>query len=190
MDLGDAALRNRLHQSNKRAQKSCGPCRARKVKCNRASPCVRCARSGYPDLCIYDARARPSGPTISGPSVRQIGEARPDEPTYTLNRATQEPGASHARAPANDDPEQDLAEDQNERRPYLGANSLPQFLEDETTSSEDATRQGARDAIMPMLGTLAPPVPGYPFYVPSEGLQDQAIERLYRSLPTSKEMIR
>jgi hypothetical protein len=190
MDSEDAALRNRLHQSNKRAQKSCGPCRARKVKCNRASPCVRCTRSGYPDLCIYDARARPPGPTIFGPSSRRTNEAHPDEPTNTLNRATQQTEASHTRTSANNDPEQDLAEDPNDRRPYLGANSLPQFLEDETTSSEDATRQGARDAMMPMLGTLAPPVPGYPFYVPSEGLQDQAIERLYRSLPTSKEMIR
>jgi hypothetical protein len=190
MNSEDAALRNRLHQSNKRAQKSCGPCRARKVKCNRASPCVRCIRSGYPDLCIYDARARPSGPTVPGPSVRRTDEARPDAATYTPNRAAQETEASHTRASVNDDPEQDLGEDQKDRRPYLGANSLPQFLEDETTSSEDATRQGARDAMMPMLGTLAPPVPGYPFYAPSEGLQDQAMERLYRSLPTSKEMIR
>jgi hypothetical protein len=189
MDSEDAALRNRLHQSNKRAQKSCGPCRARKVKCNRASPCVRCIRSGYTELCIYDVRTRPSGPSVSGPSDR-----RTDEPTYHPNGAAQagqsETGASHTRTSTTDEPEQDLAEDQNDRRPYLGANSLPQFLDDETTSSEDATRQGARDAMMPMLGTLRPHVPGYPFYVPSEGLQDQAIERLYRSLPTSKDMIR
>jgi hypothetical protein len=194
MESEDAALRNRLHQSNKRAQKSCGPCRARKVKCNRASPCVRCIKSGYTDLCIYDVRTRPSGPTASGPSNRRTDEVRSDEPTYDPNRAARagqsETEASHTRASTANDPEQDLVEDQNDRRPYLGANSLPQFLEDETTSSEDATRQGARDAMMPMLGTLAPPVPGYPFYVPSESLQDQAIERLYRSLPTSKEMIR
>lgn len=193
MDSETAALRDRLHQNNKRAQKSCGPCRARKVKCNRASPCARCIKSGYTNLCVYDARRRPSRLTTSDQSPRRTDEEITNTQRCVPDRINRDTEASHLRPSANRDSEQGQIDDQNDRRPYLGANSLPQFLEDETTvitSSEDAARQGARDAMMPMLGALAPPVPGYPFYVPSESLQDQAIARLYRSLPPSKEMIR
>jgi len=43
--------------------------------------------------------------------------------------------------------------------------------------------------MMPMLG-VAPSVPGYPFYAPSENGEEDAIARLYRSLPPSKDIVR
>ena len=36
-----------------RAQKSCDPCRARKVRCNRQRPCHTCVKRQDQDLCVY-----------------------------------------------------------------------------------------------------------------------------------------
>jgi hypothetical protein len=190
MDPETASLRSRLLLSAKRAQKSCGPCRTRKVKCNRAVPCVRCIKSGYPDLCLYDERARRS--TISLLSTQLPNEPSASAQRRDSQRATHVVEAPDHRSSPTSHPEQSQHQDQIDKHPYLGANSLPQFLDNDSavvTSPEDATRQRARDAMMPMLG-VAPSVPGYPFYTPSEKVEEHAIARLLRSLPPSRDIIR
>ena len=191
MDQDAASLRSRLLLSAKRAQKSCAPCRARKVKCNRAAPCVRCVKSGYPELCLYDERARPS--TTSSPSTQQ-----PNRPSVNLqgrnrnsDRAPQVVESTDHRDSITGSSEQ-RQHGRIDENPYLGANSLPQFLDSDgaaITSAEGMTRQNARDAMMPMLG-VAPSMPGYPFYAPSENMEEQATARLFRSLPPSRDIIR
>lgn len=165
------------------------PCRARKVKCNRAAPCVRCIKSGYPELCLYDERARPSATSSSstqqpiGPSTnaRSRDSDRAPQVVETTDRGASITGGS-----------EQLHNGQIDGTPYLGANSLPQFLDSDgaaITSAEGMTRQNARDAMMPMLG-VAPSMPGYPFYAPSENMEEQAIARLLSSLPPSRDIIR
>lgn len=191
MDAEAASLRSRLLLGSKSAQKSCGPCRARKVKCNRAAPCVRCMKSGYPELCLYAERARPSVSSIPNPSTWQPNPSSANAQASSSNGIPQVAETSSPRISTTEDLGRQAAGLVNKHL-YLGANSLPQFLDDDGTvvaSSEDATREGARDAMMPMLG-MSPPVPWYPFYVPSENLEEQAIARLCRSLPPSKDMIR
>jgi hypothetical protein len=194
MESETASLRSRLRLSAKRAQKSCGPCRARKVKCNRDAPCVRCIRSGYPDLCLYDERQRSS--TTSETSRQQPNElginvtAQRHNPEQTTRAAE----AHRHRPSATGSPARSHNTAHIDRRPYLGANSLAQFLDsdgdaDAVTSPVDATRQSARDAMMPMLG-IAPSVPGYPFYGLSGDVEKHAIARLFSSLPPSIEIIR
>jgi len=190
MDSENASLRNRLRQSAKRGQKSCGPCRARKVKCNRDAPCVRCIRSGYPDLCLYDDRARPS--VAPEPSRQQPNVSGVNVQECSSDRTTQAVGASYHSFSTTESPERGHGIGHIDRHPYLGANSLPQFLDsdgDTNTSLEDASRQRARDAMMPMLG-IAPSIPGYPFYAPAGDVEEHAIARLFRSLPPSRDMIR
>ena len=187
MDPETASLRTRLLRSAKRAQKSCGPCRARKVKCNRAAPCVRCVKSGYPDLCVYDERARHS--TRSDSTTQPPNESSASARQRDLNQEEETPnfGLGTAGNPARGQHAAHV-----DKHPYLGANSLPQFLDNDdtaSTSTEHDTRQRARDAMMPMLG-LAPSALGYPFYIPSGNLEEHAIARLFRSLPSSRDIIR
>ena len=189
MDSETASLRSRLLLSAKRAQKSCGPCRARKVKCNRAAPCVRCISSGYPDLCLYDERARSS--RTSNPPAKQPDLTNANARRRDSSRATQVAQASSHTVTTTGE-EQGQTANQVDKQPYLGANSLAQFLDNDSaaiTSPRDASRQRARDAMMPMLG-VAPSVPGYPFYAPSENGEEDAIARLFRSLPPSKDIVR
>ena len=190
MDSQIASLRRTLRLSAKRAQKSCGPCRARKVKCNRAAPCVRCVKSGYPDLCLYDERSQP--PTTPVSSTQQPNEPSASAHRRSSTRASRIVETLNHGLSTTEGPEQGQHAGHVDRSPYLGANSLPQFLGNDgavITSAEDATRQRARDAMMPMLG-VAPSVPGYPFYAPSENAEEHAIARLLRSLPPSREVIR
>jgi hypothetical protein len=190
MDVETASLRSRLRLSAKRAQKSCGPCRTRKVKCNRAAPCVRCIKSGYPDLCLYDERARRS--TVSVSSTQQPNEPSASAQRQDSHRATHVVDTPDHSPNTTSHLEQGQYQDGPDKHPYLGANSLPQFLDNESavvTSPQDVTRQRARDAMMPMLG-VAPSVPGYPFYTPLETQEEHAIARLLRSLPPSRDIVR
>ncbi|OGM42844.1 hypothetical protein ABOM_009446 [Aspergillus bombycis] len=43
------------HKSKPRATASCHPCRTRKVKCNRLSPCEACITRGIQEECKYSA---------------------------------------------------------------------------------------------------------------------------------------
>ncbi|KAF7596155.1 hypothetical protein BBP40_003054 [Aspergillus hancockii] len=43
------------HKSKPRATASCHPCRSRKVKCNRLSPCEACITRGIQEECKYSA---------------------------------------------------------------------------------------------------------------------------------------
>ncbi|KAE8351387.1 hypothetical protein BDV28DRAFT_137193 [Aspergillus coremiiformis] len=49
MDVGTS------HRSKPRASASCHPCRIRKVKCNRMSPCETCFTRGIQEECKYSA---------------------------------------------------------------------------------------------------------------------------------------
>lgn len=192
MDSETAALRNRLHLNNKRVQKSCAPCRARKLKCNRASPCVRCIKSQYPELCLYDERKGPSTSATSAFSLCPTNLPQSNEHSHTRDQPAQQTESSHQASTEVDNSERDHFERQNGSIPYLGNNSLPQFLNDEAAviePSEHATRQGARDALMPMLG-LTPLMPGYLLYGSTKSVEEEAFERLSRSLPSSKDVIR
>lgn len=192
MDSETTAFRNKLSLHNKRAQKSCGPCRARKVKCSRTSPCTRCVKSRYPELCLYDERTRPSTSASSSFSPHRTSPPRSNEQSHTLARPSQRTEPSHQASVQLDDSERVHLESENVNLPYLGSNSLPRFLGDETTvidPLEHVTQRGARDALMPMLG-VTPSMPGYPFYSTSEGAEKEALARLARSLPTNKTIIR
>lgn len=193
MDSETTALRSKLHLHNKRAQKSCGPCRARKVKCSRTSPCVRCVKSRYPELCLYDERTRPSTSASSTFSPQRTHPQQSNDQSHTFARPWQRTEPSHQASVQLNDSERAHLESENDNLPYLGSNSLPQFLDNEATvinpSEEHVTQQGARDALMPMLGST-PLMSRYPFYGPSESAEEEAFARLHRSMPSSKEIIR
>jgi hypothetical protein len=58
---------------------SCVPCRRRKVKCDRAVPCLRCQKAGYAETCIYslpDESYLPSGTEDRGGGKSDAGQTR------------------------------------------------------------------------------------------------------------------
>lgn len=95
VQCGDAASGERRRI---RATISCLPCRRRKVKCNRQSPCQHCSRLGKAERCIYSAeRDRnfelPHGHTAAQtlPSLNQSARRDTLDPTQTLSVAALNP---------------------------------------------------------------------------------------------------
>lgn len=56
-ELPTAAIPDRVTKKRARACISCTRCHRLKVKCDKQSPCSRCLRSGYENMCIYTHRS-------------------------------------------------------------------------------------------------------------------------------------
>ncbi|KAI1387611.1 c6 zinc finger domain-containing protein [Hypoxylon trugodes] len=90
-------LRSRQEARNR---KSCDPCRERKVRCDKGSPCATCSKRGYPDLCSY-RNPRPEHrhtehrvETIQSPQDGGITSER-EQPAADLHAHTS-PNPSHS----------------------------------------------------------------------------------------------
>lgn len=110
-------LRNRRLALNR---SSCLPCRERKVKCNKASPCATCVKRGHSDLCTYigsrasheplEARETESPstpmpqqddiPSVSSSSTAAGSTLFQDNSMVTVARGRSPQGASNARRTA------------------------------------------------------------------------------------------
>jgi hypothetical protein len=77
----DKEVRQILRQRKKRSQTSCLPCRTRKVKCDRGSPCDNCAKRGYPELCSFAAQGGAGTGTSSSPPQSPIPDSQPALPS-------------------------------------------------------------------------------------------------------------
>ena len=71
LDVSESQIRQILRQKRKaRERQACYPCRQRKVKCDRSTPCQRCVDRGHQALCSYQqpSKGRNATPTHSPPS--------------------------------------------------------------------------------------------------------------------------
>jgi hypothetical protein len=231
----DEEMRQLLRQRKKRIRTSCYPCRTRKVKCNRGSPCENCTQRGYPELCTFNAepnhrpRGLPSGSsTVSKrQSIERDARSKSQEPhdfshqsrqsrsyqtvpsdtsdslavpaspsvglSYELHVAAerQTPNAATG-GRVNGRAITDEAEQQDTTEPFLGTDSMPQFLRDQAPlrgSSHDTPSNTIEDAIMPMLG-LGQEKSTYPFLLGSQRSLQGADTDIQQSVPTDREVFR
>jgi hypothetical protein len=231
----DEELRQLLRQRKKRIRTSCYPCRTRKVKCNRGSPCENCTQRGYPELCTFNAepnrrpRGLPSGSsTVSkDQSVERDARSKSHEPHGFSHQSPQSrsyqtvpPDASDSvAAPAspsvglryelhviagrqtpnsasgrrvNGRAITDEGEQQDTTEPFLGTDSMPQFLRDQAPlrgSSHDTPSSTIEKAIMPMLG-LGQKKSTYPFLLGSQHSLQSAETDIQQAVPTDREVFR
>lgn len=87
----DEEVRQLLRRRKKRSQTSCLPCRSRKVKCDRCSPCDNCAKRGYPELCSFATQGATGSGTSPGPSKSTIPGNQPAQPSTQSPSAQQSP---------------------------------------------------------------------------------------------------
>ncbi|KAH6667630.1 hypothetical protein B0J14DRAFT_602713 [Halenospora varia] len=87
----DEEVRQLLRRRKKRTQTSCLPCRSRKVKCDRCSPCDNCAKRGYPELCSFATQGATGSGTSPGPSKSTIPGNQPAQPSTQSPSAQQSP---------------------------------------------------------------------------------------------------
>ena len=77
-----------------RACFSCTRCHRLKIKCDRRSPCSRCARSGYETTCLYTHRVKIAEKTVVPSSVFSLEDPEFVVATWFLRRRSY----SHFRA--------------------------------------------------------------------------------------------
>lgn len=185
--------RERLKQRKKRRTTSCWPCRDRKVKCDKSRPCDTCLKRGHSDLCTYERvlgdqfsvvtplvnpnglhnSPASGGSATPGPGLQERPVSHPDGDSSTvLSHGTIQNSSSTS--PKGGRPE-----------PFLGQNSIPHFVRDQT-SAEDATgrRGNVEEGLMPILGLQDSPS-DYPF-LPTANDKNS----IYDALPSDREIIR
>ena len=129
---------------------ACWPCRQRKVKCDNKSPCENCVKREHPQLCSYKPNRASTHTTLkngsvaSEPSHGLKRQHSPDPinsrsqsaegPPETNIRAygTYKPFASCRAVSHSDIPEPDTADTTR----YLGQNSIPALLREQTSPNE------------------------------------------------------
>lgn len=224
----EAETRKLLRQRKKRTRTSCYPCRTRKVKCDKASPCKNCATRCYPELCKYSDEpslkgtspeastrrqsasypgAQTSQTTISQhvtaqrnlelstPLIVSSADLVPDSinasnrQTNSTNVINVDRGSSEKGSTAVDE----LSQAEN-RRPFLGINSVPNFLRDQAQSGQSpqtATTEVIDSAVMPLLGLSSTRSKStYPFFQPSGSSPKSAAADIRQALPSSIEVFR
>ncbi|PGH09784.1 hypothetical protein GX51_00468 [Blastomyces parvus] len=88
MDKPKAPNTARRVHKNPRVPLSCGPCRTRKLKCNRQQPCHNCISRGHDDLCVF---ANAKTPTANVTQTQGV-ETRLRRLESLVTSLTAEPG--------------------------------------------------------------------------------------------------
>ncbi|KAL2150533.1 hypothetical protein VTH82DRAFT_7096 [Thermothelomyces myriococcoides] len=124
---------------------ACWPCRQRKVKCDNKNPCENCVKREHPQLCSYKPnRSAPSGKSGSTSSEHSMsGRKRPRSPDRQESRSQSKEARDAIRAY---DP------DNTETARYVGQNSIPALLREQTSVSEPQEVNGIRQDMRSLLG--------------------------------------
>ncbi|KAB8299097.1 hypothetical protein EYC80_001215 [Monilinia laxa] len=223
----EAETRKLLRQRKKRTRTSCYPCRTRKVKCDKASPCKNCALRCYPELCKYSNEPGPKGASSEASTPRQSASFPGAQTSQTrisqdvtaqrnpelgtppivsstdlvpdsINASNRQNNLTHVvnvnRGPSEKDSTavDDVIKAEN-RRPFLGINSVPNFLRDQAQSGhspQSATTEVIDSAVMPLLGlSNTRSKSTYPFFQPS-GASPGSAGNIRQALPSNIEVFR
>lgn len=125
---------------------ACWPCRQRKVKCDNKSPCENCVKREHPQLCSYKPNRSATGKTGSfSENSNSQGKKRPhspdrdDQETRSLSNEARESISAY---------EPEAAEITR----YVGQNSIPALLRDQTGNDEPKEASVIRQDMRSLLG--------------------------------------
>ncbi|KAB5517510.1 fungal-specific transcription factor domain-containing protein [Coniochaeta sp. 2T2.1] len=129
---------NRIIHSHRKVRygTACWPCRQRKVKCDNKSPCENCVKREHPQLCSY----KPNRASTHGTTTIKAGSVASD-PSHGLKRQhSPEPDNQHSRSQsAEGRPETNIRAyepDSADTTRYLGQNSIPALLREQSSPNE------------------------------------------------------
>lgn len=178
---------------------ACWPCRQRKVKCDNKQPCENCVKRDHPQLCSYKpnrsstSKASNSG-LADGPTARKRARSFSDAHDARRRAERQESwpraiGTKPSIGPfavrvADPYPESldegDVAADR-----YLGQNSIPALLRDQSPSDKN-DRIDIRQDMRPILGLDT----SAPFPLMSSSHLQLLTQDISSELPSDREVMR
>ncbi|KAK4235596.1 fungal-specific transcription factor domain-containing protein [Achaetomium macrosporum] len=168
---------NRIIHSHRKVRygTACWPCRQRKVKCDNKSPCENCVKREHPLLCSYKPNRSAAGKSIS----------------ITSEHST--PGKKRARSPEEQEVRSQSNEaisayepDNTETTRYVGQNSIPALLREQTAASEAQQGSGIRSDMRSLLGLDN----SAPFPLMSSRHLDRLTSDIASELPSDREVMK
>ncbi|KAK3368686.1 fungal-specific transcription factor domain-containing protein [Podospora didyma] len=135
---------NRIIHSHRKVRygTACWPCRQRKVKCDNRSPCENCVKREHPQLCSYKPNRSATGKTGSFGAEQLPGKKRARSPDEQDSGQSSEPRETISTY------EQETAEITR----YVGQNSIPALLREQTSSNEPREVSDIRQDMRSLLG--------------------------------------
>ncbi|KAL2170753.1 hypothetical protein VTG60DRAFT_4501 [Thermothelomyces hinnuleus] len=172
---------NRIIHSHRKVRygTACWPCRQRKVKCDNKSPCENCVKREHPQLCSYKPnRSTTTGKSVSTSSEHSTpGRKRPRSPDRQESRSQSNEAREAIRAY---DP------DNTETARYVGQNSIPALLREQTSVSEPQEVNGIRQDMRSLLGLDN----SAPFPLMSSRHLDRLTLDISSELPSDREVMK
>ncbi|CRK35136.1 hypothetical protein BN1708_006640, partial [Verticillium longisporum] len=192
---------NRIIHSHRKVRygTACWPCRQRKVKCDNQQPCENCVKRDHPQLCSYKPNRTSSGkPTTTATTTTTT--------TTTASAATGESSGTrkrpHSPDPATDDPSRtpsqrqpswprtfasvDEAEAPESITRYLGHNSIPSLLREQSSSADVHQGGDIRQDMRSILGLDT----SAPFPLMSSHHLDSLTREISSELPSDREVMK
>jgi len=178
---------------------ACWPCRQRKVKCDNKSPCENCIKREHAQLCSYKPNRSAVGKSIS------IASESSSTPTKKRPRSPEGPGLDPRRSLSNEAREAISAygesaisdpalprlihptePDNTETTRYVGQNSIPALLREQTSADEPAEAIGIRQDMRSLLGLDN----SAPFPLMSSRHLDRLTSDISSELPSDREVMK
>ncbi|KAL2177456.1 fungal-specific transcription factor domain-containing protein [Thermothelomyces heterothallicus CBS 202.75] len=161
---------------------ACWPCRQRKVKCDNKSPCENCVKREHPQLCSYKPnRSATTGKSVSTSSEHPTsGRKRSRSPDRQESRSQSNEAREAIRAYVFIDP------DNTETARYVGQNSIPALLREQTSVSEPQEVNGIRQDMRSLLGLDN----SAPFPLMSSRHLDRLTLDISSELPSDREVMK
>ncbi|KAL2161799.1 hypothetical protein VTH06DRAFT_7583 [Thermothelomyces fergusii] len=158
---------------------ACWPCRQRKVKCDNKNPCENCVKREHPQLCSYKPnRSATTGKSVSGSSEQPIhGRKRPPSPDLQESRSQSNEAREAIRT---------YEPDNTETARYVGQNSIPALLREQTSVSEPQEVNGIRQDMRSLLGLDN----SAPFPLMSSRHLDRLTMDISSELPSDREVMK
>ncbi|KAL2261482.1 hypothetical protein VTK26DRAFT_4057 [Humicola hyalothermophila] len=172
---------NRIIHSHRKVRygTACWPCRQRKVKCDNKSPCENCVKREHPQLCSYKPNRSATGKSISvAPEHSTPGKKRPRSPDDSGLRRSQSNDAREAISA--------YEADNAETTRYVGQNSIPALLREQTAVNEPREVNEIRQDMRSLLGLDN----SAPFPLMSSRHLDRLTSDISSELPSDREVMK
>ncbi len=185
------------HRSSASTGTACWPCRQRKVKCDNKSPCENCIKREHAQLCSYKPNRSGAGKSISiasesssAPSKKRPRSPEGPEPRRSLSNEAREAISAYgesALSPFDSVPSNPFPEpDNTETTRYVGQNSIPALLREQTSADEPAEAIGIRQDMRSLLGLDN----SAPFPLMSSRHLDRLTSDISSELPSDREVMK
>ncbi|OAA74562.1 Fungal specific transcription factor [Akanthomyces lecanii RCEF 1005] len=186
-DLTPEEVSRIIHSHRKvRYGTACWPCRQRKVKCDNKHPCENCVRREHPQLCSYKpnrtaAASNKTGNTSSSVTTnrkRQHSEPEEQEPETSSRKSDRQESWPRAIGAL------DETEPVSDR--YVGQNSIPALLREQSTPSDKNDSVDFRRDMRSILGLDN----SAPFPLMSQYHMHRIAQDISNELPSDREVMK